>query len=291
MPKKRRSHPRRSRQKESVTVPPPRPGAATCWGAPTAAGPAMRIQPRQVPDRAPADGFHPEPLTGSRGEASCDFVIPSASVPAVRMGFGDLYAEQRRRPIVDGFGFTVELPAVIDLLASVEAGTVTAGAVRELFLEAAAQLYRPLGCVHAESEADVMASCLAQDGCALCEYHRDRFEALLDECDELWERLGLPQQYPFAVSRQGVHTASCHVVRRETPEFYARPTGSSYLDALREYSHSVDRHGDRWDFEGSRRYPRIQALDIHETDAWIAEHTGPRGGVYYKPCRRCSPAL
>jgi hypothetical protein len=274
-------------------VPAPRPGVGLAREAAPLAerAIALRIQAHQVPDGPCGDGFQVEQLTGSRGQASCDFVIPSAPVPAVQMGFGRLHAEQRRRPIVEGFGFSVELPAVLDLLASVDAGTITAGAVRGLFLEATAQLYRPLGCVHAETADQIMAVCLAEDGCALCEHHRGHFENMLDECDELWNRHRQPDQYPYAVSRRGVHTVGCHIVRRETPESYARPAGSFYLDALREYSHSIDRHGDTWDFEGAQRYPRIKALGSCETREWMDEHTGPKGGLYYKRCQRCSPAL
>ncbi|MFF0745759.1 hypothetical protein ACFYVL_35755 [Streptomyces sp. NPDC004111] len=294
MAKKRRSPTRRNRTKYKSLVPAPRPEAGPARAQAAASvepAVAVRVQAVQVSDGACADGFYVEELGGSRGQASCDFVIPGAPVPGVQLGFGKLYAEQRRRSIAEGYGFSVEVPAVLDLLASVESGATTVAAVRGLFLESAAQLYRPLGCVHAETADEIMAVCLAKDGCALCEHYRGHFESMLDECDERWSRLRRPEEFPFAVSRKGVHTVGCHIVRREAPETYARPAGSFYLDALREYSHSVDRRSDPWDFEGAHRYPRIKALGAREMREWIDERTGPKGGLYYKRCQRCSPAL
>ncbi|MFJ2742704.1 hypothetical protein ACIO3O_23910 [Streptomyces sp. NPDC087440] len=256
-----------------------------------AAEAAVRVQPRHVPPAAQADAFFVEPLQETRGQASCDFLVPNAPVPDVQMNFGQLYAEMRKRPITDGFGFAVELPAVLDLLAHVDSGALTADSLRRLLLQAAAALYEPLGCVHAEDPDAVMNACRVENGCQLCAHHRGHFDKFLDTCDDVWKRLAQPTQYPFIVSQRSVHRAGCSIVYRETPDSYARPRGDAYPSALREYSHSIDRHGDLWAFHGARRYPRLEALNAYEIHFWIAQRTGPRGGMYFKLCQRCSPAV
>lgn len=184
----------------------------------------------------------------------------------------------------------MELPAVLDLLEHVEQGIVEPGAARALLLEAAEKLYDAFGCSSFEDPVKVRAACQAAGGCALCEERRPWFEELLDRSDVLWERLQKPEVYPFAAGRRGIHDTTCSVVKRETPDSYARPVGEAYVQALHLYSHTVVPY-DRDIFESVRSYPSFTAMTAEEAKSWIADHTGPKGGRNYARCQRCAPAL
>ncbi|MCZ1011906.1 hypothetical protein [Streptomyces lydicus] len=255
-------------------------------------------QPRvDQPAEAVADpagdlGWEHDPVPEtSCGGAPLDMIFPAGKMMSVRLGFGELFATERKRPIREGWGYTVELPAVVDLLQKIEDGQVAAADARDLLLQAADVLYDPFRCWEAEDPGELRAACAQTGGCSLCEQHRGWFEALLEGADERWRRLQNPRDYPFAVGRQGIHTTSCAVVGRESPDHYARPTGDAYTRALNAYSHTVDPHSDRDEFEGSSAYPRFEALTTQEAHAWIATRTGPKGGRNFKRCRRCAPAL
>ncbi|MFD9572655.1 hypothetical protein ACFWBI_22755 [Streptomyces sp. NPDC059982] len=226
----------------------------------------------------------------STGGVAVDFKFRGAVLPGVLVSFGDLFAKERRREISAGWGYSVELPAVLDLLEHVEQGAVEAGAARSLLLEAAEKLYGPFGCRAFEDPAKVRAGCQAAGGCALCEERRSWFEELLDQSDVLWERLQQPEVYPFAAGRRGIHDTTCSVVKRETPDNYARPAGEAYTQALHLYSHTVVPY-DRDIFESVRSYPSFTAMTPEEARTWIADRTGPKGGRNYARCQRCAPAL
>ncbi|GGR45898.1 DciA family protein [Streptomyces netropsis] len=95
---------------------------------------------------------------------------------------------------------------------------------------------------------------------------------------------------PFAAGRRGIHDTTCSVVKRETPDNYARPVGEAYTQALHLYSHTVVPY-DRDIFENARSYPSFTAMTSEEARTWIADHTGPKGGRNYTRCQRCAPAL
>lgn len=242
------------------------------------------------------DGFEPwgpepSPAEYSRGGAAVDLQFATGTVPAVRFDFGELFAQERRRPIREGWGYTVELPGVLELLERIEEGRVSARDARNVLVKAADLLYDPFRCFEAEDPGEVRATCRQAGGCALCEERRSWFDALLDGSDARWERLQQPETYPFAAGRQGIHHSTCSVVKRETPSSYSRPTGNAYVTALNAFSHTVDPHSSREDFEGCRDYPHFQAMTSQEARNWIAERTGPKGGRNYKRCQRCAPAV
>ncbi|MFI6284377.1 hypothetical protein ACIBCM_06385 [Streptomyces sp. NPDC051018] len=45
------------------------------------------------------------------------------------------------------------------------------------------------------------------------------------------------------------------------------------------------------EFEGSRAYPRFEAMTAAEARPWITARTGPKGGRNYKRCQRCAPTV
>ncbi|MER5570499.1 hypothetical protein ABT083_30570 [Streptomyces goshikiensis] len=268
----------------------PRPDAKTLAGS-TA---AVHIPEQSTPVTVdPWDAEDDVDLHGdeSSGGVGVDFNFHGVVLPGVRVSFGDLFAQERRREISKGWGFAVELPAVVDILSHVEQGVITAGAARALFLEAADQLYGPFGCRGFEDPNEIRAACRTAGGCVLCDERRSWFEQLLNRSDALWRRLQQPEVYPFAAGRRGIHDTTCSVVKRENPDMYARPHGDAYTQALHRYSHTINPHSDRDDFEGSNAYPSFTAMTAEEAKAWIADHTGPKGGRNFSRCQRCAPAL
>ncbi|MGW2583599.1 hypothetical protein ACWCYZ_20090 [Streptomyces virginiae] len=276
---------KKRRTKQGSSAKKPRPDVKTPAGS-TA---AVHIPEQSIPV---VDQWVDVDLRGdaSTGGVGIDFKFRGAILPGVRVPFGDLFAKERRREISAGWGYSVELPAVLDLLEHVEQGVVKAGAARALLLEAAEKLYDPFGCSAFEDPAKVRADCQATGGCVLCEERRSWFEELLDHSDVLWERLQQPEAYPFAAGRRGIHDTTCSVVKRETPDNYARPVGEAYTQALHLYSHTVLPY-DRDIFESVRSYPSFTAMTAQEARTWIADHTGPKGGRNYARCQRCAPAL
>ncbi|MFI8343977.1 hypothetical protein ACIF8W_28450 [Streptomyces sp. NPDC085639] len=267
----------------------PRPAITTSVGSP----PAVHLPQPSTPvtlDPWDTEGEDDLYSVESTGGVAVDFEFRGAVLPGVLVSFGDLFAKERRREISAGWGYSVELPAVLDLLEHVEQGVVEAGAARALLSEAAETLYGPFGCRAFEDPAKVRVACRAAGGCSLCEERRSWFEELLDHSDLLWERLHQPMMYPFAAGRRGIHDTTCAVVRRETPDNYRRPAGEAYTQALHHYSHSVVSY-DRDVFESARSYPSFTAMTAEEARAWIAERTGPKGGRNYTWCQRCAPAL
>ncbi|RNG26223.1 hypothetical protein EEJ42_15580 [Streptomyces botrytidirepellens] len=235
-------------------------------------------------------GPDPVPPDYSFGGAAVDLEFATGTLSAVRMGFGELFAQERRRTIREGWGYTVELPAVLELLDGIHHGRTNARDAQSVLLKAAHLLYNPLRCFEAEDPDELRTVCRQNGGCALCEERRSWFDALLDDSDARWNRLQEPESYPFTAGRNGLHETTCSVVKREIPSSYARPTGDAYTSALHAFSHTVDPHSSQDDFEGSGDYPRFEAMTSQQARKWITDRTGPKGGRHYKLCHLCAPA-
>ncbi|MFJ2875499.1 MULTISPECIES: hypothetical protein [unclassified Streptomyces] len=236
----------------------------------------------------------PEPAPEqSRGGAALNFDFASGRLPAVRMDFGEVWALERKRPIREGWGFSVELPAVLDLLQGISEQRFTADSAHGVLLRAADLLYDTFRCWEWEAGEtdDARAECLEAGGCGLCRERRSFFDGLLNAADSNWQRLQQPETYPFTAGAHTIHQTTCSVVTRESPQEYSRPAGDSYATALNAFSHCHDAYAAAWDYERDRAYPRMRPMTPSEARAWIQENTGPRGGRNYKRCQRCAPAV
>lgn len=177
MPKKKSKRPSRRGGRQQVPqrelVPQPRLSA-----------PAENARPADdlVWDPDPAPEF-------SSGGAAVDLRFPTGTMSAVRLGFGELFAQERRAPIREGWGYAVELPAVLELLERIGDGRVTAGDARSVLLKSADLLYDTFRCWESENPDELRKACRESGGCVLCEQRRSWFDALLDKADDRWERL------------------------------------------------------------------------------------------------------
>ncbi|MBK3557252.1 hypothetical protein JHN55_12060 [Streptomyces sp. MBT56] len=265
---KKKARPKTAKRPAAGAVPPPRAQAVSVTAPVVTAG--------FTPQRRPA-------LTMCFGDRTFD---------TVHLYYGDHFPESRPRGIAEGWGFAIELPAVLDMLDAVAAGQVQAADARAALLEGVAQLYGPLRCFEDEDEDDQLTVCRTREGCPLCQGERKRwFDALLDSADREWARFTTPEKYPFTAGQNGIHETTCSVVARHNPTTYARPTGPTYVEALRQYAHSVDPHSGRNYFDGDQNYPRMHSMTTEEAHQWISKNTGPKGGRNYKRCARCSPAV
>ena len=227
------------------------------------------------------------------GDAYVDLVVGATTLPAVQLLPGCYYSPDRKRPVEDGWGFTIELAAVMDLLALVERGAVGAGQVSAL-LRHAAEVVLALEAEQDDEEERapqrLREACRVQGGCVLCRERTGMFNRFLDQAVDRWRRFRLPEQYPFATSRHGVHESSCSVVTSRMPDQFARPSGNGYTAALHTYAHTLRPFGDD-DFEGTHTYPIFSPMTAQELHAWIADNTGPKGGRNYRTCQLCGPAV
>ncbi|MFJ9558382.1 hypothetical protein ACIRPH_31630 [Nocardiopsis sp. NPDC101807] len=199
-------------------------------------------------------------------------------------------SDVRDRPLREGRGFSVELPAVLDLLDAVAAGQEKATDVRSMLLDAVDKIYDSASCYEYETHEDKLAWCKRDGGCRTCERSRRRFARHLETMAERWRRWTLHDEFPFAVGNsKGLHTVGCSVVRRHMPDgFITHEPGDE--EALRAFAHADDDHDLTFAESGwaSGDIP-FRLMSAEETRAWMAENTGPKGGRHYKRCRVCAP--
>lgn len=210
----------------------------------------------------------------------------------VGLTFGLWFRRQRARGIRDGHGFDIELSAVLDLLAQIGRGETTADQVRAALLDAVAQTYGPADCWRSERAADQITWCRRDGGCPTCEEYRAKFVAFVSEAAARWRRWNAPEQYPFAVGRSnGLHQVGCPVVRQQMPAEFRRPADDD-AESLRAFAHRQE------GWRSAAEEAALPAQDFavpfavmtgEEARAWMARHTGPKGGRHYKRCRRCAP--
>lgn len=246
---------------------------------------------RPASDADDVEPWEPDPAPDfSHGGAAVDLKFATGTLHAVRLSFGDLFAQERRGPIREGWGYSVELPAVLELLERIGDGRVAAREAHTLLLKSADLLYDAFRCWEAEDPDELRTRCREAEGCVLCRERRPWFDKMLDEADGRWRRFQQPERYPFTAGRQGLHETTCSVVRREMPSEFTRPTGEDYLEALNAFGHTVN-YTYTEEFEGSGAYPRWDVMTVEEARVWVAERTGPKGGRNCKRCQRCAPAV
>lgn len=209
----------------------------------------------------------------------------------LRLTFGELFPRTRERPLREGWGWSIELPVVLDLLDAIDTGEEKASDTKRLLLKIADTLYGPADCYRQyESDEDKLAWCVRDGGCPTCEGHSDQFARYLETMAERWRRWELPEQYPFAAgSAKGLHTTVCGVVRAHMPEELPDHKPDD-VEPLRAFAHAKA----AYDLAPKGLEPLTGHVPFHpmteeETRAWMAEHTGPKGGRYYKRCQHCAP--
>lgn len=209
----------------------------------------------------------------------------------VRFSFGSLYSSARKRSFREGGGFSIELPAVLDLLDAIAQGGLDASSAREELLNKLDVLYDEAGCYDYESPRDKLSWCIRDGGCPICTLQQKAFTRHLAMMAERWRRWTLSEQFPFAAGNaKGLHTVGCGVVHRHMPDDFPdhKPDNT---EALRAFAHLNDPYEPfPQGLDQLPGYLPFHPMSAEEARAWMAEHTGPKGGRYYKRCRHCAPA-
>ncbi|MGR3935240.1 hypothetical protein [Streptomyces sp. BRA346] len=219
---------------------------------------------------------------------------PGVELLEVDFTFGSSFPQPRGRTFREGYGFDIELPAVLDLLTAVDDGVLDARYVKNLLLRAVDHMYEPAGCFRHEDDEDKLAWCRRDGTCRICDRHKDAFAASLTLAAERWRRWTLPEQYPYATGNtKGLHEVGCSVVYRAMPETFSPPSAED-AEALRSYAHR--KMGYRFydrplaDLVPLNYHVQFHAMTAEETRAWMNDNTGPKGGRHYRRCERCAPA-
>jgi hypothetical protein len=206
------------------------------------------------------------------------------TVPDMRFYYNSMDIRPERRD-VDGWGTSVELAGVVQLLDAVAAGDLEIADMRRALVRVADELERqslaetPDGSPSRRTPETLR--CFGD--CPRCEANAAEVRALYDQAAARRARLQHPDRYAVAVSGRSVHRLDCRVVRdgARTLRFAGENDDDSeagFRSELRRFTHDGFRHD----------LPHL-ALTLDEYDRWRAERTGPAGGLYYRLCKVCDP--
>jgi hypothetical protein len=140
---------------------------------------------------------------------------PGVELAEVDFTFGSSFPRPRDRMIREGYGFEIELPAVLDLLTGIDNGALKAGDVKDLLLHVVDRMYERADCWRYEDDEDKLAWCRRDGTCRTCDRHREAFAESLAVAAERWRRWTLPEQFRYATGNsKGLHEVGCPVLRR-----------------------------------------------------------------------------
>lgn len=196
-----------------------------------------------------------------------DLNVDGHVLPQTAFTYGHDYNRENRW--IDGWGFSIELPAVMRLLDLVTAGEVTAeraqavlGRIAQAYEQQVPEEQRPSRCY---------------GDCERCQANRSEVQQHLLEGERRRQRYRDPQRYPFAVSGTTIHTISCHTV----------PNLPGQWDTAEE----LDRTVFWFTHRGGMPVLPYEPLTTEELERWRAERTGPQGGRRYRLCKVCDPQV
>nr|WP_012840404.1 hypothetical protein [Streptomyces sp. W9]ACX85519.1 pCQ3_18 [Streptomyces sp. W9] len=199
-----------------------------------------------------------------------DLTINGHTIPNTEWTAGMNYPAERRW--TNGWGATIEVPAVIELLELVQAGKVTLEDVKDELTNVANAITRQhddgLGISNDDRCFGDCDKCEARKPEVLARYARFRTNAAKAR----------DPQYTHIVSGSSVHLPTCRHVK-EVARF-REPDDADIAMAVRGLAHDGY-------ILGTEHTP----VTAEELAAWRAERTGPRGGHQYRPCKTCQPTL
>ncbi|MEV8021822.1 hypothetical protein AB0O76_36955 [Streptomyces sp. NPDC086554] len=208
-----------------------------------------------------------------------DAVFPDGhEMKNIRLTVGMDYPKERRW--TDGWGVSIEVPAVIELLARVQAGTLSIEDLRSFLATQANEIavdYDPREADPIQRETNRCAG-----DCDRCQAKRPEFDRLHQEALEQKAKFDQPGVYPYTVSRSSVHLTTCPEVTRSLGAIKQFPNSFWTVEsALRHFTHE----GAMTSSWAAHYWPMAR----HEAASWTAEHTGPKGGKQYRLCKICNP--
>ncbi|MFF9091088.1 hypothetical protein ACF1BE_32940 [Streptomyces sp. NPDC014991] len=130
---------------------------------------------------------------------------------------------------------------------------------------------------HGVSQVSVCAS-----DCHDCAEARERFAAIRAESVVQRNRFDEPARYPYAAGKHTLHRVGCREVEQSVGQ--VKGDDSTWMHgALTRFAHEGT--------TDSGWATHMRVMDSRQAAAWVTERIGPRGGVRYRLCRICAPAL
>ncbi|MCY0924250.1 hypothetical protein OTB19_39405 [Streptomyces sp. H27-H5] len=217
--------------------------------------------------------------------------MPNMELMTVTLGTGDQVADIRttwgmdfppERRWTDGWGVSVELPAVLELIDLARDGVVSLDDVREQLAARAHEIAVENDPGEADPERRARRRCFGD--CDTCQAKKPEFEAHHAHAVEQKARHAQPDLYPVSVGGSSLHRVTCWYVQDQVRSVNAGddPRWPVWRD-LRDYAHDGSLTTAFW--------TQYTALPRHEAASWIGEHTGTRGGKRYRTCKLCDPDL
>ncbi|OEJ21861.1 hypothetical protein AR457_39910 [Streptomyces agglomeratus] len=204
---------------------------------------------------------------------SVDLTVDGHLIPATEWTWGSEYPKDRRW--TNGWGTSIEVPAVIELLELIAAGKTTAVEVKSQLTDAANKVIARCD-IYKDDEGRAVERCFGD--CDQCEAREPEFRAALAKEAQNAANAADPA-YEHVVSGATVHTAACKHVERLS---HYRPPRDE--DDFRSQLHMFVHQG----ISMGLGYTALTAAGLRE---WCAAHLGPQGGRKYRACRTCEPQL
>ncbi|WP_067574452.1 hypothetical protein [Nocardia acidivorans] len=208
--------------------------------------------------------------------------VPLPDTVRFMYGRGEVGPARRH---VEGWGVLVELPAVIQTLDLVAAGELDLQDVRAALAKVAAAMERTELDAHEAENGETLTPELlrCQGDCPRCLANYDTIRVRHAESARRRARALDPGLYPVAVTNSTVHRVTC----REVARTHRSPRFDSDTDDDDMFRHEVKSFTHR----GITYELPHAPLTADEYDRWRAERTGPHGGLKYRLCKICDPAV
>jgi hypothetical protein len=196
-------------------------------------------------------------------------------LPDVHWTWGIDFPRERRW--TDGWGSSIEVPAVIELLDLIAAGKTDAPSVRAAIIEYAEAMDADHDPHHSDPQAQRYARCFGD--CDICKAAEDAFRRSAAEAQARIDKARDPDNYPYILMGRTAHLTVCTHASpsrwagqpADEAEFRRRLKGFAHKEGISEYQ------GEPVDWDGLLR--------------WSEANIGPQGGRYYRACKVCKPQL
>jgi hypothetical protein len=204
-----------------------------------------------------------------------DIRVSGQRIPHVFWTWGMDFPPERRW--TDGWGSTIEAPAVIELLDLIAAGTVDATAARRAIAAQAAALDAKYDPDHGNEAAQKRARCFGD--CEICQAAEPAFRRARAESEARVAKARDHANYPYIIHGQTAHLATCHHAAAQ--HWYSKPLSDD------EFRHQLKWHAHD---ERTSLY-RGEPVDWDGLVRWAEANTGPQGGRHYRACKACKPPV
>ncbi|MFE9138853.1 hypothetical protein [Streptomyces sp. NPDC007355] len=204
-----------------------------------------------------------------------DLELDEGGLLDIHWTWGIDFPGQRRW--TDGWGVSIELPAVIELLDLIASGQADAAAVRARLADEAEALDAENDPHHGDPSAQEYARCFGD--CDTCTAAEPGFRRTLAESKARADKARDHENYPYIVQGRTAHSAGCYHVDPE--RFDGGDLRESELRTrLKWYAHN----------QGVSVYSG-EPVNRDGLVRWAQANTGPKGGRNYRACKSCNPQI